>query len=395
MSHLPELRASLVRAAHRQAETPEPPRVPVRAGRPGRSFGAAVLMGASLAALIVAGVVLVLAGHRAPAPPLAVSPAAPYGTRAAARTVAAELLAAFKAPAGAAVVSGDLSQPRRLGYPNSGLPVASAFDLHRFYRVPGDPQTVMNTINPQRSFSAALSGAVDGGYYGTGVSSSGSESSSGPGATPVVNAASMTFPLAAVGGIARELQVGVASAGHGMSALRVDAQAWWLVPRPASERIPTNVTSITVQELGPLPPLARRYRPLTRLVTLPQIRAAVALLNSLSARQPTAGPCGGKPAFRIRLVFLGTGQRPEPTALIRPGCDVGLSLAGRTQPPLSWSSSSQFVGVFQLMELLIGAPRTNPFAVPRGGATSSPSTAIGGRSALAGWPQTTTPTPAP
>ncbi|MEA2146650.1 MAG: hypothetical protein QOG59_2237 [Solirubrobacteraceae bacterium] len=373
MTYLPELRESLVKAAERHAEMPSAAPVAVRsrrARRARRSVGALALMGASVAALVVAGAVLVLAGHRSPSP--ATAPAGPvYGDRAAARAVAADLLAAFQAPAGAVPVSTDLSRPRNLGSPNSGLPVASALDLHRFYRVPGDPQAIMNAITPQRSFPRALLGANGGGSATTGSGSSTASvgGSGGPGGS-VIETASMTFPLASIGGIARELQVGVASAGHGMTALRVDAQAWWLVPRPASERIPTSVNAVAVQEIGAIPRAARKLHPLNRLVTPAQVRESISLVNSLGARQPDTRTCVGTQGMAFRLVFLGSGQHPDPVAVIHPNCRlVDLALLGRAQPELAWGPSD-FPRAFQFLELLMGAPRTNPLALARAIATS-------------------------
>ena len=365
MTYLPELRESLVKAARRQAQAPVAAPVAARPRRVRRGFGGLVLIGASLAALVVAGAVLVLVGHRSPSPPASPAAAA-YGSRPAARAAAAAILSAFRAPAGAVAVSSDLSRPRRLGWPNDGLPVPSAIDLHRFYRVAGDPQAVINAITPRRSFPGALAGAANPYSVSEGGSSS-SAGSAGPGSSKIViETATATFPLGSVGGIAREVQVGVASAGPGMTALRVDAQAWWLVPRPAGENIPNSVTSILVQRLGRLPRVAKTLHPIDRLDTPAQVREAVSLLNSLGARQPSQGACAGTQGLRFRLVFLGSGQHPDPVAVIEPNCGVvTLSLAGRPQPPLSWAGAN-FVPLYQFLERLAGRAAHQPLgARPR------------------------------
>jgi hypothetical protein len=372
MSYLPELRESLVKAAERRGEAPSGSPLPARLHRARRPLAALVLIGASLGALVVAGAMLVLVGHRSPSPPASPAAAA-YGSRPAARAAAAAILSAFQAPAGAVAVSSDLSRPRRLGWPNDGLPVPRAIDLHRFYRVAGDPQTIIDRITPRRSFPGALSGSAS--PYS--ISSGGSSSSAGSGAPGsskiVIETASATFPLGSVDGIAREVQVGVASAGPGMTALRVDAQAWWpapLVPRPAGENIPTSVTAILVQRLGRLPRAAKTLHPLHRLDTPAQVREAVSLLNSLGVRQPSERPCPATQGLRFRLVFLGSGQHPDPVAVIEPTCGVvTLSLAGRAQPPLSWAGAN-FVALYQFLERLAGAPRTNPLALARAVATA-------------------------
>ena len=389
MTYLPELRESLVKAAERQSEALSPVPVLARSRRVRRGFGALALMGASVAALVVAGVVLVLVGHRSASPP-ASSAAAPSGSRPAARAAAAAILSAFKAPAGAVPVRTDLSRPRRLGWPNDGLPVPSAIDLHRFYRVAGDPETVINAITPQRSFAGALSGSADGFSGSSRGSSSASESGSRGSSKIVVETATTTFPLGSVGGIAREVQVAVASAGPGMTALRVDAQAWWPVPRPAGENIPTTVNAIAVQEIGSIPLAARRLHPLTRLVTPAQVRDAVSLLNSLGARQPSEPACIGTQSFRFRLVFLGSGQHPDPVAVINPNCgSVTLSLLGHAKPPLSWAASGSLRAI-QFMELLIGVPRTTLAQLVR---RSSRGTNAASRALLSGRSQSQSRTP--
>ena len=155
-----------------------------------------------------------------------------------------------------------------------------------------------------------------------------------------------------------------------MTALRVDAQAWWLVPRPAGENVPTNVTSIPCSDSGRLPRAAKTLHPLDRLDTPAQVREAVSLLNSLEVRQPSERTCAGTQGLRFRLVFLGSGQHPDPVAVIEPNCGVvTLSLAGRPQPPLSWAGAN-FVPLYQFLELLAGVPRTNPRALARAIAAS-------------------------
>jgi hypothetical protein len=137
MSYLPQLRESLVKAAERQLETPAS--VPARAPR--RRFGSVVLVAASLAALVVAGVVLVLAGHRSSPSP---TPAA--ATLTSPRAAAASLLAEVQAPKGAVLAGGDPVARHRLTRPVQPIPLPGGVDLYRIYRLSGDPETIVNSV---------------------------------------------------------------------------------------------------------------------------------------------------------------------------------------------------------------------------------------------------------
>jgi hypothetical protein len=338
MSYLPQLRQSLVQAAER--ELPAPAAIAVRR----RGFGGALLVAASLAAVVVAGVVLVLVGHRAPSTPSPPATPAPASAQAA----AAQVLAAFRPPAGAVGVAGDPTRHHALKAPHDGLPVRGAADIHAFFRVPGHPDAVMNRVTLQRS----LPGIAPGAGSSAGATEAGAASTG-----------YATFQLAPTPAFSRELQVLAVPAPGGGTALRVDAVAWPFIPRPASERIPAGADAVTVQLFGPRP---------SKLVHSPgrltgrDAAEAVAVLNGLSVVQPPPSGCQETSHFRIRLTFLGTSQTPAPIAVVRPECSVvELSLRGRAQPRLSLNPSATAAGMLRFirfLEMLEGVPRSTSLA---------------------------------
>jgi hypothetical protein len=150
---------------------------------------------------------------------------------AAARVAAARALAETPLPAGAVTVGTDPGTGGWLKYPAGGAPATRELvDVHRFWRVPGDPQTVMAWIKAHAPAGARVSGTGSGGVYGTTVMWS------------------LTFSLRPVPGVISEEGLGVAvtAARGGGTALRADGWAIWIVPRPPSEVIPAGVGAVAV-----------------------------------------------------------------------------------------------------------------------------------------------------
>ncbi len=130
---------------------------------------------------------------------------------------------------------------------------------------------------------------------------------------------------------------------NGRTAVRLDGEATWLVPRPAWDRIPTSVRSVSYTARanvagfdGAGPSHGRRSAPHTlgardarRLAAavdrLQRLQPGVVFSCPLDAVQP-----------RITLRFRGAGGRPLAVAIDRPsGCaSLSLSVRGRRGPPL-------------------------------------------------------------
>lgn len=358
MSYLPELRRSLVSAAEREARGSTSV---AKASDRRHWFNGLALLATTATTLIVAALVVVLAGHRDVRSPAATSPS--YGSRSAELEAAAQMLNSFRVPAGAVAVAKDPSRPRSLGWVESGLPVPSAVDLSRFYVVRGDPQSVIDELVPERSVPAQLLPPDRGPLADTFSTSS---SSSGAGSSGGMSSASENFSLLGVGGMARQFVVQTARAGRGMTAIRVDAQTWWTVRRPPGEQFPAATRAIIVQPLGRLPKSSVPLHPPARLTAPGDVSSTVALLNAFDVIQPDSVPCRSTSDFRLRLTFVGTGEHPAPVATIDDNCNrVDVWLHGRQQPSLTFSSETHAIDalhVLEMLERLMGAPLTTTWA---------------------------------
>jgi hypothetical protein len=133
---------------------------------------------------------------------------------------------------------------------------------------------------------------------------------------------------------------------NGSTALRVDAQVVWIVPRPASERIPAraHLLKISGHEAG-----GKRFKRTkseraavlgrlpSHVTSTAQIEKIVALLNGLRVHQPGERRCPIAPAGSVQLSFYTNPSRP-PLAIAdihTPGCGgVSLTIDGITEPGL-------------------------------------------------------------
>ena len=192
-------------------------------------------------------------------------------------------------------------------------------DVHQFWRLPGDPQSAIAWIKAHQPAGATVSSAGWGGQYGTrGVWS-----------------VTFAFP-AAPGQISQEgMGIAVTAATGGGTAMRADAFAIWLVPRPASEVIPkgTDAVEVFVDHSD------HRAFPVTTVISRWKIRQLVAFVNSREIVQPggaTSCPLLGADSPLLDLRFMSaSGGRPLARA-VENGC-YGLSfwIRGRAQRGLS------------------------------------------------------------
>lgn len=148
-----------------------------------------------------------------------------------------------------------------------------------------------------------------------------------------------TFSLPAVPGVLvlRELQVEVVSAGHGQTAIRVDAQVAWQPPRPASSLVPSAARVLTITQLASSLPGARRP-PAPVTITDPAVTRRIAsLINGLLVFPLEYASC---PAFMgggLQLTFRArSGGPPLAVANTDGVChEVWLTIGGKQQPGLT------------------------------------------------------------
>lgn len=160
-----------------------------------------VLKGAFLAALAAGGAAVALTGAQPPGG----GPAGVARGRAAVQMEAVGILDAFAPPPGAMALHSD---PTRSA-PSDPVPVAGGVDLHRFFLVAGEPRGLIESISYQRALPVIVGG--------------------GNAAAPA--SANEIYDLRRGDGVAGRLEIQATRLVGGLSALRVDAQAWRAPPR--------------------------------------------------------------------------------------------------------------------------------------------------------------------
>jgi hypothetical protein len=227
-------------------------------------------------------------------------------------TDAAAILRAFVVPPGALRLQ---QAPDALKAPAVAF-YANTVDDVSFWREPGQPQAVLAWEQARLPHRFTL------------------DSSAFP--TP---SSAVMFGLAPVPGLLdfRELDVQVAGAGDGQTAIRVDAQVTWQPPRPASEWVPAAARVVTITQLrdwGPNPPAPPA--PVT-ITAISVVRRLAALVDSLQLSEPPPGLMCPASAGGIQLTFLArSGGLPLAVAQAGTGgCGiVQFSLGGQPQPAL-------------------------------------------------------------
>jgi hypothetical protein len=153
-----------------------------------------------------------------------------------------------------------------------------------------------------------------------------------------------TFSLAPVPGVlnTRDLVVEVTGAGHGQTAIRVDAQVSWQPPRPGPDRVPAAARVVTITQLPSLNPHARRPPAPVTITALAVVRRLAALVGSLQLS--TIGPDASCPAVGlggIRLTFRARAGGPPLAVAQGPAAcgTVQFSAGGKRQPALQITDS--------------------------------------------------------
>ena len=245
--------------------------------------------------------------------------------RAAAAHDAATRLGLTPLPSGAAVSSSDPTAGGALGMPAQSMATPDLVDLTRWWLVPGQPDATFAFIKshpPKNSKPSAI------GFFTTGsgvmVRFIGFQWQPQPGVTD-----------------SRTLLVEETAAPNGQTAVRADAEVVWVLPRPASEQIPSDARLLTVS--------VRRAGKHVTSVTVSKpstVRRLAAVIDSLETVQPYTTSCsqpvrnGPKISFSFRATRTG-----PPLAVARetynpkaPGtfpCDpMTFSINGKPQTPL-------------------------------------------------------------
>jgi hypothetical protein len=282
-----------------------------------------------LVATVVAGVLIAVA-LGGPTPPLSSSSAYPGKSaseaqnRIAAERDARNLLARLVLPPGSSYSatqpqgsSQHLSQPFQV----PGTP--KLIDRPAWWSVPGSPQAVVESIKHQPPKGSHLFGESSDIQLGVGEVSH-----------------SIEFRWPSVTGVlsSRSLLLTVVGESGGRTGLRADAQIVWVVPRPASERIPARARVLEVDyRKGGKPPL--EFTVLNRRAVL----RIAALIDGLPIVQPTDPHSCTAMQANPRTVTLTFRAAPAGRALAEatqaepPGACAAMSLEihGKVRPALT------------------------------------------------------------
>jgi hypothetical protein len=299
---------------------------------------AAVLAAAT--AVAVAVLALVALGHR---PARTGVTSSHRVTQADVRQAATRALQLLQLPSGAVPSGLGRGTPGQLRSPSSRLGIPHGIDLYRVWRVRERPDRIIQFLESQFPGGTASGFGTEAG-------------SSGPGGRTVIQQATGTLTLRVTdAGIWRQLALDAVALGGGWTALRVDSEAGWIRPRPASELIPRGVTRIVLSWATRSP---RRRGSVT--VTNPvRVKALVSAFNALPAG---SGPCTKAPNGVLRFAFDAEGSE-SPLAIViwAPPCrELGLTISGRpTLPLMTGAPTETYGGPFyaQIDELLLKIAR--------------------------------------
>src|SRR5579875_21471 len=245
--------------------------------------------------------------------------------RAAARTWAARLLSELRLPATAVRVPGEpAGAGRALASPGFALTTPESVDDTSWWTIDAPPSKVVAFLRAHRPRALRLVDHSAGGEPG--------------------RIAAAFWSYAAPPGLGQlTAAVQAAPLGGGRTAVRLDGEATWIVPRPSWDRIGAAVRSVTYTARATIVGLdgarashGRRSAP--RTLGRLDARRLAAAIDRLQRGQPgVAYSCPFDPVQpRITLRFRGPGGRPLAVAVERPaGCpSVGLSVHGRRGPAL-------------------------------------------------------------
>ena len=246
------------------------------------------------------------------------------GNRSAAVRDAERLLRQARLPPGAVRVSAEPRGDHRLLDKPPQSTTGNLVDCHAWWRTRASFTSVLAFLGAHRP--RASRGKGSGQLGGPGIPRNHMLDFDLPPIDRVISARTLLFDVVALRG--------------GGTAIRVDTQDTWLVPRPASERIPPGVHEIDVHDGRPgKPPILSR-----RITDSARIQKIVSLLARMEIVQPGATSCPllltGQPIVTLDFLARAGGQVLARASLTDYGfpsgpCNpVSLTIRGHTQKPL-------------------------------------------------------------
>jgi hypothetical protein len=267
----------------------------------------------------------------------AVATRAPAGSRAAALTLARQMLSRLVVPAGSQLVQPS-PVPQPLSVSSAGGSSRYTVELHRF----------LLAREPAATVHSFLLGHVPAGmdWYGSGLA---------PGTTNTVTVLWVAYRPRSVASGLTDAELGTAAlpSPGGDTLIRADASVSWFPPRSAAEQLnAASFGSVTVTATGVIP----QPRTVTRTFTSPAVIGRLAaLVDSLPATPypDTAGVSCVGVATVYRLDFI-----PGVIVGNAGGCggSDAITVNGKEQPRL-WDQGALTAAARQLLHLTAPGPR--------------------------------------
>jgi len=286
-----------------------------------------------LVALVAAGATVTVA---AGLPSRGVSVPAPGSAAAnerAADAAARRLLSTLMLPAGATVSASDPS-PGRLSVPGFSQASIALVDLHRFWRVSEGPSAVSAWVLSHPPAGGSFLGSGGDGGSGYRVE------------TPAYSFAPVGSAL-----LSRTLAVSVTAARGGGSAVRVDAEVEWLIPRPRSERVPAGVRLVALTDTRVDVHTGKSTTARIVVTDAARVRRIVGLVDALPLDELGDVPCTASFGTVDLKFYARQSGRVLGEATTTGFCDaVAFDVRGRAEPML--------IGAAGLIKKLDSLPHT-------------------------------------
>jgi len=258
---------------------------------------------------------------------------------------ARRLLTLVNLPAGALRTRGAPSGVGAWLFRPGSTSMLDVVDAHSWWRVPGSAATVMTFIATHRPRGSAV--AIVGSTVG--------------GSRPPTQFESFSWPAAGTVLGTHSLVVQVVGLAAGSTAVRVDAQVQWIIPRPRSERVPAGVREVDIARGAPgqAPTVAVR-------VTAPaKVREIISMIDRLPTVQPGSWSCPAELAGTPRVTFAFRADADGP-ALALASEDANVTEPTTPCDPLSFSVDGtsrtpllRGAALLQRVERLVGVTLSN------------------------------------
>lgn len=266
---------------------------------------------------------------------------------------AASILASFRPPSGAQRTSAfpaTLTGTARtwLSTPPQTLGTPDLVTDTEWWRVAGSPQSILSWVGVHLPGGVTRSGSGAGGTVASGGKRLPIKTGL-PGAQPIqpgktgIDHPGMWFDVysrPAMSGVLtqRDLSVAVSTDATGQTIIRVDAQVVWQAAKPATERVPSTATVVTVTPDYGTASLARPGAAPVTVTDPTKVARIAAAVNALQLNPPSVRSCPAETGQALRLAFRASTRGPVLATIDAQadGCGiVTFNLGTKAEPALA------------------------------------------------------------